>query len=77
MSKSGKADGVYEHRQDSAQPIVHTVQIEGGVVTDAWMWQVMGNCHSSGGWERSVIGKRADDLDLTGYKYVRRLDKTR
>ncbi len=68
-----KQDGKYEHRQDSMQPLVHVVEIEKGVVSDAWVFQAQGDYRSSGGWERSVIGQRADDLDLTGY--VRCSDK--
>jgi len=60
-------DGVYQYRQDAMHPLVHCVKIEAGVVTDAWIYQVLGEYRSSGGWERSVIGKHADDIDLTGY----------
>lgn len=62
-----KKDGVYQYTQDAMHPVVHCIQVENGVVTDAWVYQVLGNYRSGGGWERSVIGKRADDVDMTGY----------
>ena len=68
-----KQDGVYQHFQDSMQPLVHAVKVEGGVATNAWIYQVQGDYRSSGGWERSVIGKHIEDLDLT--EFVRRANK--
>lgn len=61
-------DGVYQYTQDAMHPVVHCVKVEDGIVTDAWIYQVHGDYRSSGGWERSVIGKRAADLDMTGFR---------
>lgn len=59
---------VYQHREDAARPLVHTLVVENGVVVDAYVDQALGNYRSSGGWERSVIGQPVENLDLSEFK---------
>jgi len=61
-------DGIYEHREFCNRPLAHCIEIRYGVVIHAWVYQAEGEYESSGGWEASVIGKHADDLDLIGYR---------
>lgn len=65
------AKEVYRHYQDAAQPIVHTIVIEDGVVVDAYVYQVLGDYRSSGDWERGVLRQPVENLDLSEYKRQR------